>query len=365
MQTQHISENRDNRSRQRGSALLIVLGLVFLMGLSTAIMATMTGQAAFRVRKTLRFSSSLAIAEAGIADVIDIMNTNYSAGVGITYSEDFGGGSYTVKTASDAASGNVLISSTGTFEGETRTTCLELLGDQYAMWSTLAAECAIIADGDITIETAAPEIVGRIHANGDILHSIGNIKIDGDLTANGIVQITPETGFVAVPGHPKVSVPSYLPFDPWRDIAQSEGAGAYYEGNQVWNKVTLAPVNGVIYVNGDVEINNQSTLTGTLVASGSITINNRFTQTQFTATWPCLLAGVDINLANRNNYTGAIFAGNNITSRNCKVINGQLIALNNIYVENGAEIPALTASPAWDPTGAVPDPDIVVGGWLK
>ena len=363
MQNQPIAGSRDNRSRQRGSAILIVIGLIFLMGLITAMMAAVTGQASYRVKKTLSLSSSLAIAEAGVADVIDIMNTNYMAGVGIAYSEDFGGGSYTVKTAMDALSGNILITSTGIFNGETRTTCLELLGDKFAIWSALAAECAIIADGDVTLETAAPEIEGRVHANGNILHSSGNIKVLGDLTANGIVQITAQPGFQSIPSHPRVSVPTYLPFDAWRDLAQS--GGEYYEGNQTWNKVTLAPGNGVVYVNGDVEINNQSTMTGTLVASGSITINNRFNQTSFNATWPSLLAGVDVNLFNRNRYTGAVFAGNNITTRNNKVINGQLIALNNIYVENKAEIPRQYTSPAWDPNNAVPDPEIVVGGWLK
>ena len=116
MQTQYISGNRDNRSRQRGSALMVVLGLVLLMGLITTIMSAMTGQAAYRVKKTLEYSSSLAIAEGGVADVIDIMNTNYAAGVGTTYTKDLGGGSYTVKTEHDAASGNIVIASTGTAE---------------------------------------------------------------------------------------------------------------------------------------------------------------------------------------------------------------------------------------------------------
>ncbi len=363
MQTQYISGNRDNRSRQRGSALMVVLGLVLLMGLITTIMSAMTGQAAYRVKKTLEYSSSLAIAEGGVADVIDIMNTNYAAGVGTTYTKDLGGGSYTVKTERDAASGNIVIASTGTFRGETRTTCLELLGDKYAIWSALAAQCAIIADGDIVVESAAPIIVGRIHANGDILSSSGAVDIDGDLTANGIIQIVPKDGFKAIPGHPKVSVPSYLPLDPWREMAQS--GGLYYEGNQMWHRVTLTPANGVIYVNGDVEIKNQSILNGTLVASGSITINNQFTQTRFAPTWPTLLAGVDINLLNRGRYVGAAFAGNNITTINNKVIEGQLLAMNNIYVKNEAQVLPPTDPPAWTPNDDVPDPEIVVGGWLK
>ncbi len=363
MQTQYSSGNRDNRSRQRGSALLIVLGLVLLMGLSTAMMAAMTGQASFRVRKTLRSSSSLAIAEAGVAYVINIMNTNFSDGVGITISEDFGGGEYTVITERDAVSGNIVISSTGTFMGETRTTCLELLGDKYTMWSILSAESAIISDGDIIIETSSPLVVGRVHANGNILNSSGNPEVDGDLTANGIIQLTPQDGFEAIPGHAKVSVPSYLPLDPWRDMAQN--GGLYFDGNQKWHNETLAPGNGIVYVNGDVEINNQSSLHGTLVASGSITINNHFSQTPFTANWPTLLAGVDVNLFNRNRYTGAVFAGNNITTRNNKTIKGQLIALNNVYLQNKVQVLPPPTSPAWTPYDDVPDPDIVVGGWLR
>lgn len=350
------------RGNRQGSALVIVMGMVAVMGLLGAVMATVTGQSAFRVRKTLRACRALSTAEAGVADVLDIMNTNFAAGIGVSYQEDFGDGSYAVSTALDGASGNIMITSKGTYGGETRTTRLELLGDKYAVWTALAGECAIIAGGDATLETAAPIILGRVHANGNIYHSKGNIKVQGDLTANGVVQITPQSGYQAIPGHATVDVPSYLPFDPWRTLAQN--GGLYYDGNQKWNKISLNPGNGVVYVNGDVEINNKSSINGTLVASGSITINNRFTQTQFKANWPSLLAGANLNLFNRNRYTGAVFAGNNITTRNNKVIDGQMIALNNIYLENKAEIPTQTSSPVWDPNG-VPDPEIIVGGWLQ
>jgi hypothetical protein len=271
-------------------------------------------------------------------------------------------GPFTVTTVKDGTSGNILITSTGVFDGETRTTRLELLGDKYSMWNALAANCAIIADGNITIETAAPDIQGRVHSNGSILHSTGNVKIQGDLTANGIIQIPPQPGFQAVPGHPKVQVPTYLPFDSWMDMAKN--GGLYYNSSQNFAKVNLTPGNGVIYVNGDVTLGNRSSINGTLVASGSITINNRLTQTRFAPSWPALLAGLDVNLHNRNHFTGVIFAGNNITSRNCKTIDGQLIALNNIYVENGAELPTQGTPPIWDPDG-VEDPEIIVGGWLQ
>jgi hypothetical protein len=184
----------------------------------------------------------------------------------------------------------------------------------------------------------------------------------GDLSANGVIQISAMPGFISVPGHPKLDIPSYLPLDPW--MAKAKNGGLYYDCSQDFAKVSLSPGNGVIYVNGDVTLGNRSSINGTLVASGSITINNRLTQTQFTANWPALLAGVDINLNNRNHFTGAIFAGNNITSRNNKTIDGPLIALNNIYVENRAELPAPAAPPAWTPD-KIADPEVIVGGWLQ
>ena len=84
------------RGNRQGSALVIVMGMVAVMGLLGAVMATVTGQSAFRVRKTLRACRALSTAEAGVADVLDIMNTNFAAGIGVSYQEDFGDGSYAV-----------------------------------------------------------------------------------------------------------------------------------------------------------------------------------------------------------------------------------------------------------------------------
>jgi hypothetical protein len=364
MSTQVINTNRCDRLRSRaGSALITVLGLLLLMVLATATVTVMTGQSAFRSRKVLRASRALSIAEAGIADILDRMHTNYAGGINIAYGSDYDEGRFDVTTKRDGTTGRILISSVGTFREEKRTTRLELIGDTRLMWDALLLECAIIAGGDATLETAAPIINGRVHANGSILHKSGNLQVNGDLTACGVVQLPAKTGYRAVPGHPPIVVPNFLPFDSWKQKAID--GGLYYNGSQVWNKVNLAPSNGVVYVEGDVEINNQSSLVGTLVVSGSISINNKFDQTQTTPRWPSLLAGVDVNLNNRNRYTGAVFAGNNIVTRNNKVINGQLIALNNIYLENRGEIPAQTTSPLFDPSGAPPTPEIVVGGWLE
>ncbi len=352
----------DTRSK-RGSVLLTVVGLVTIMLLVGIGVSWMTAQAAFTSRKMLSASRALAIAEAGVADVLAIMSTNYNAGVGIAYSKAFGDGEFSITTALDETSGNVLISSTGVFDDETRTTRLELMGDMYAGWNALMGNAVMVAQGDIILSTSALRITGRVHANGNIIKEGGaNPPIEGNLTAGGTIGVTPQSGFVAVENHPQVSVPTYFPLDDWKAAAQS--GGLYYSGNQDWRGVNLQPGNGIVYVEGDVVVNNNSSLEGTLVASGSITINNRFNQTQVNTDSPAMLAGVNINLMNRNNYTGVIWAGNNIVTRNNKTIDGALIALNNIDARNQATLDGPFQPPVWTP-GVQPMPEVIVGGWLE
>jgi len=354
---------RIDTQRKRGSVLLTVVGLSTIMLLVGIGVSWMTAQAVFTSRKTLRAGRALAIAEAGAADVLAIMSTNYNAGVGIAYSKSFGGGEFSVSTALDETSGNVLISSTGVLEDETRTTRLELLGDMYAAWNGLMGEAVIVAGGDVTLSTGALRITGRIHANGNILQDGGATPpVEGNLTAGGTVEVTPQPGFSAVENHPVVSVPDYFPLDEWKTMAQS--GGLYFSSSQDFGGQNLTPGNGIVYVEGDVEINGNSSLAGTLVASGSITINNRFNQTQVNAYHPAMLAGVNINLMNRNNYTGVIWAGNNIVTRNNKTIDGALIALNNVDARNQASLDGPFDPPVWSP-GAPPMPEVIVGGWLE
>lgn len=351
-----------NTRSKSGSALLVVIGFTMLLVMGGAAATWITGQSAFTSRKQLEQSRALAIAEAGVADVLAIMSTNYEAGVGVTYTNVYNGGRYVVSTSRDLTSGNVLVTSTGTYRTSSRRTRLELLGDIYQYWASLVEDAAIIAGGDATLETAAPVIVGRVHANGNIFHSTGNLQIDGNLTAGGIIELTAKAGYVAITNHPELVVPSYFPIENWKAAAQS--GGLYYSGNQNWRNVNLTPANGIVYVDGDVEINNRSTLAGTLIATGSISINNRFDQTLTASNMPALIAGVNINLLNRNRYDGIIWAGNNIVTRNNKIINGALIALNNIYLENKAQLPGTHSSPDWNPDGT-PEQEVIVGGWVE
>lgn len=352
------------RSRQNGSAMVIVMCLAGLMLVATLSIAMISGSMARKANKIYHGVQALAIAEAGVADMMERMSTNYVDWMDASLEADFGDGHYAVTSKTDMATGNVAISSQGQSMGELRTTVVELLGDLNVLRQrALGSGDAILAEGDVTLNTGALNINGSVHANRNVLHSEGNTKVNGNVSACGVVEVGVASGYQTLPNSERMLVPDFQPFDEWK--AAAIAGGIYYPSSVTLNGANITPGNGIVYVDGDVEIANRSGLTGTLVASGSITINNQFYQTPFNTNWPALLAGMNVGLHNRNNYYGVIFAGNDIISRNRRYIEGALVALNNIDVDNATTLNPLTQSPAWSPNSSSTPPDVVVGGWLR
>ena len=357
-------KTRKNTCSRKGSAFIVVMGIIGVLMIAGISMTLMTGHAAFTSRKLYAGEQALAIAESGVADTISKMTTNYVYWMQSSNSASYAGGDFYVSTSFDTNTAHVVINSVGVFAGERREVAMELLGTLWDLYDrSIGIAGAIICGGNATLETSAMTVNGGIHANGDIINTTGNPEINGDLSAVGSSDIVAESGFTTTTNAEPIVVPSYLPLDPWKDLAQA--GGLYYSNSQAFGGAIM-PSNGVVYVEGDAEIRNLSSMKGTLVASGSITINNRFNQTPFNTNWPCLLAGINVNLHNRNSYIGVIFAGNNVTMRNNRYINGSIIALNDVLVENGATIDPLDWPPAWSPddTNETP-PSVLIGGWLK
>jgi hypothetical protein len=358
-------KTRKNTQDRKGSAFIVVMGIIGVLMIAGISMTLMTGHAAFTSRKLYAGEQALAIAESGVADTISKMTTNYVYWMQGSNSAAYAGGNFYVSTTFNTNTAHVVIDSVGVFAGERREVAMELLGTLWDLYDrSIGIAGAIICGGDAVLETSAMTVNGGVHANGDIINNTGNPEINGDLSAVGTSDITAESGYTTTTNALPMVIPNYLPLDAWKDLAQSNGI--YYAGNTTLPGTTLRPTNGVVYCEGTVTVGNRSTLYGTLVASGSITINNRFDQYQFNSNWPCLLAGIDVNLHNRNTYTGVIFAGNNVSMRNNRTINGSVIALNDVLVENGAFIDPPPSPPAWSPddTNETP-PSVLIGGWLK
>ena len=350
---------------KNGAALVVVLCLAGIMLIASFSLVMVSGSMARKSSRIYKGVQALAIAEAGVADVLERMETNYIALVDTVHTQSFAGGDYVVKTKSDMATGNVTIWSDGRIDDEDRMTVVELLGDIASLYGKfLGAGDAILAERDVTLDTAALQINGSVHANQNVLHTRGNTKVNGDVSACGVVEVNVTPGHTKTPGAGRIVIPDFQPFDAWKDLAQL--GGIYYPSSVVLKGVTLTPGNGVVYVDGDIEIAKKpSVLLGTLVAAGTITINNRFDQTAFNTNWPALLAGMNVELLNRNTYQGVIFAGNNIRIRNNRDITGALVSLNNITMDNRGVVNPLTQSPSFTPEDTNSVPEVIVGGWLR
>ncbi|MGI6086859.1 MAG: hypothetical protein ACOYCD_02765 [Kiritimatiellia bacterium] len=357
------------RSGLHGSALVIVMGISAVLLLAGIIMSAMGRQAVARSQRINTGARALAVAEAGIADMIALLSTNYIMWRNTNHAAQFSDGIYAVKSQT-LSNGNVLLVSTGTVGAVSRSTTIELLGT-YQDWndSLFSLDGVILSGGDVRLSTAAYEINGNVHANGSVLAS-GGAK-NGDFISNAVVTAA---GTVAdlnnvpaanrIPGEPTRVLPTFN-FDSYRQLAISNGL--YYNNSMTFSGWHGRPSNGVVYVNGNVEIANNSSLVGTLVANGNILVRNKFTQTIFGnhTNWPSLLSTGNITLQNKESYNGIIYAALNVSIQNNITCNGGIISGGYIEIQNHGTMNQHTGYPPWDPLNPSLPPEVIVGGWLR
>jgi hypothetical protein len=353
------------KNEKEGSALIVVVCLSAIMLMMGAGLLWITKNSAHMAGVIRTEASALAVAEAGIADMMAKMEgplSNFYYWASATNEDSFGEGRYYVVTRMNT-NGRVLIDSTGYVKDGDFRTVVEILGNLVEDYEyALGVNGVILAGGDIVLKSSAMEVNGDIHANGNVTQTAGNPEVNGSISCGGTCNVTPTGTNTVTEGAPDKTVPDLRPFTWWEQMAQSNGI--YYGSSVVLPGVDLRPTNGVVYVNGDIEIANSSSLVGTLVASGSITINNRFDQSPFNTNWPCMLAGVNVELLNRNTYWGIIWAANDVINNNRRHIDGGIIAMNNVVSENQMDLTPITA-PDWDPLVLTNYSVVVVmGGWI-
>jgi hypothetical protein len=360
---------------QEGSVLVVTLCFTAILLMTSATMLTLSKYSLSMSARIREDASALALAEAGVADMLGKMGqnvSNYLYWIGRTNTQNFGEGSFTVFTTQNTNTQRVLIDSTGSIDNNARRTVLEILGHMEEFYtSALGVDGCILAGGDITFHDAAGTINGSIHANGIIENNTGAQKtINGSATCAGdtISGINVGTNSMT-PLSPVRIIPDYRPFTDWEELAKN--GGIYIDGNKTWQNGATAdagpPKNGVIYVNGNAHFRNNSQLVGHLIASGDISHDNNFNHVPVNTNWPAMLAGGDIDLRNRGvNYYGVIWSANDIRVANLKTIDGALIALNNVYMQNNSTLTPLSSSPAWGPLAiASQEVRIVIGGWIR
>ena len=353
---------RTNKYSRTGSVLLAVMMLSAVLVAASAAMVMLTGNAAFRVRNIHHLAEAHALAEAGVNYAIVQMSASTNSWAlweDFTYTTNFPPGSFTVSTSPDTIVAlrkkSRLITSTGRSAGAVRQVVAEILNDYTPNFSLLSG-------GDITISTAAPKIEGDIHANGSIFAGGGaeNAEIDGEVSAHNTVDPI----FNGTSNAPEEPIDDDRPFDPQKAAALAGGGGCcYHAGDLTVSGDDLVPCTGVLYVEGDLVIRNNSSVRGTMVAQGDVKIGQNFEH--FTIPGApfehiAILAGQNVELGNLGNYTGIIFAGGDIDATNRQhPIAGSLVALGDISIANQV---VLTE---WDNPAITNKPSTTITAWLK
>ncbi|MFU8780319.1 MAG: hypothetical protein ACNA71_04760 [Kiritimatiellia bacterium] len=361
-------KNLEKTSACAGSVMVVVMLLCAVLMLASAAMAVLASNATFRMRRLVLSSQALHIAEAGVADMIGRLSEDYDAWRDSTTAAPFGGGSYHVVAMSTTSDG-VIIRSEGTLGSVSRVAAVELLGtDRNRNDALFALDGAILSGGDVRFRTAAFTIRGNVHSNAKITSSNG--AQNGDLFA-GLTDDSPATITAVesigdlqgthVPNANARELPEFN-FDSYRELAQN--GGIYLEGSQTLSNWNATPGNGVVYVNGNVRISNNSSLVGTLVANGDITLENNFSQISYAAGMPALQATGNVTMANRGQISGLVYAGVNVYIANNVDVLGGIISVGFTDVANHSDIYHPSDMPDWDPLQPTVPPEVIIGGWL-
>ncbi|MBU4211548.1 MAG: FapA family protein [Kiritimatiellae bacterium] len=371
----NIGKPRAPHNDRAGSALVAVLGVSLILMLAGVTMVVLSRQSMHRIHRTVRYAQAQAVAEAGIADMIAKLGTNYTAWQNTTYMNTFfTNGAYYVTTRQ--TNGNVLITSDGIYMEASNRTIIELLGTVSSNWDELYnLNSAVMAGGNVNFSTAAFTMNGDIHANGNATSSGGaqNGTVNGNISAVGNIGT-----FNNVTGtnNDEAAVETIPPtgpfnFDSYRQMATNNGT--YLESNQTLvGKPITNSANGILYVNGNLTIQNQSSFTGTIVVAGNVTIVNHFTQTNdpsiydpVSSNMPSLLCTGNITINNNTTLNGVVYAAGNVIIQNNTTINGGVISGGNTEIQNSTTITAGAGYPVWDPLDPTVPPEVIVGGWLK
>ena len=359
------------RKRKSGSALITVLCFTAILLLTSFTLLAISGHSMAISGRIREDASALALAEAGVADMLDKMGagvSNYYHWIGQTHSQPYGEGGFTVHASQNTNTHRVLVTSTGAIGDNRRTTVLEILGHMIERNDTaLGVGGVILVEGDLHLHDGAGHIEGNVHVNQNIIALTGSDKeVDGVVTVSGVYGGgINATGGVDDEADPR-DVPDFLPLTEWEELAQN--GGLYYDSDITWSqRTTLEPGNGIVYVAGDATFRNQSTLKGHLIAAGNISHGQHFTHVPVNTNYPAMLAGGDIDLRQSGvNYHGVIWAAGDIRVGQTKTIKGALIARGNMHLQNNVTLTPLEAMPAWMPeTVVTQDVEIVIGGWIQ
>ncbi|MFH1847424.1 MAG: pilus assembly PilX N-terminal domain-containing protein [Candidatus Omnitrophota bacterium] len=276
-------KNKRTEKRQKGTILILVMAFLALMALTTISLATLVQQDVKLIQCVRDTEQARFMAEAGINHAIaNLKKNNFSSRSAFSGTMDTG--SYSVEYGALNSSGRLIVSSTGTASGVSKTVCMEISSNMPTALYYFAG-----AGNDIYINSILSHSVinGDIHANGSVFlksnRFLSSLTIAGDVSASGTVKegtryntgdndnwdnkvtINENANDTAevYEGEEQITFPVF-DYQKYKDAAIA--SGDYYASDQEFDNSTLSPANGIVYVDGDVTFFGTCTLNGGIIA---------------------------------------------------------------------------------------------------
>jgi hypothetical protein len=278
-------------TRQSGSALVAVMGIVFLIAIVAATMVAMGRQQVFSAAHLRDYVKAQMISEAGANQAYNVMKTNFAARLDSNNfpSTPFDGGSYDA-TVISISSNKASITSTGLYGSATALTKVDIQNfpstttngapvpgvDPYGFAILGGGDLGWAGNSDINLSNGWMHCNGTYSANGinivrgNVASHLG-INMIGGATITGTGKAPSISGGGVgepmVAPVPIVSIPD-IDLTPYYNAALANGqvfpSGKALSGD-------IAPPGGVMWVNGSMIVGN-GTFTGCFIATGAIEI---------------------------------------------------------------------------------------------
>ena len=326
-------------SNQKGMALLTTLIFVFILVTLAVALLTMTSNDT--KLSTLQRDSTEAfyIAEAGIEKALWYLNTSTdNGGEGLDwrpneYQELYPAGStnyyqITIVDDPDPNKDEIIITSKGVVSDEKKvygSRKVEVIAKKaIAKAPDVAYNYAIASEADLTFSGNVQTFGGDIHANGNLNISGEGTNIhvyNGEATATGTNEYSGSN--LELQTYPKID------FDYYKQLAKDNNS--YYGDNTSVVFSTYTPLNGIHFIDGDVEIKADLDIidgaifaTGEIKVTGNPTINR--TQSEGYDNPLAIIAKGDITLG------GNIYVEGIIQTEGTFTINGSITVYNGAVV---------------------------------
>jgi len=186
-----------------------------------------------------------------------------------------------------------------------------------------AFNIGILSDGDITLN-GEPNVVGNIHANGNVEQKSGDGSITGYVSAVGTAVVDATVSGGVSSGVDPIEVPyiSSEQFDEWRAMADIREDGPYTFSS-------TGNLNGqIIFVDGDLTIpNGNIVINATFIATGDITFRGQsIVESPGGPIGVAVISGGDILFNGSGHSEGVFWCNGSFTRNGSNNITGSIVS---------------------------------------